>query len=432
MDKATTKAAAHTVVTDPALVNEKSPWLRQETKKQKQVRTCICLGVILCFLVLGTILAFTFREQIFRLGGGQQPASQRKSPVVQSIEDFYHVNKTITKDPSLVNIFYGIDYTPMGSQEPGCKVNLGNVIEDIKVLSQLTNRIRLYGMACQQTEAVLKAIEYLELPNMQVVLTLWVDSSPQSWLKQSQIFWNLIDNELKMDTSSVSDLHPNPQTPKTDGSIKISSAVSRIMGISVGNEVLFRNEDLNYPAGFVPVSTLTGYIDEIRQGLAERFVASTTSSDATIVSLGQDLSKIPVFSSDLGRNAHQIVNQVDWVMSNIHPFFANTVATTATSWAIANFKNETLGAAAGKPAAISEIGWPSGPSSASQGLSVPSMDNLQTFLDSWVCLANKSNIPYFYFEAFDEPWKNSINAREAQWGIMTVDRTLKVTLPRCT
>ncbi|KAI8594913.1 glycoside hydrolase superfamily [Dissophora ornata] len=391
MDKATTKAAAHTVVTDPALVNEKSPWLRQETKKQKQVRTCICLGVILCFLVLGTILAFTFREQIFRLGGGQQPASQRKSPVVQSIEDFYHVNKTITKDPSLVNIFYGIDYTPMGSQEPGCKVNLGNVIEDIKVLSQLTNRIRLYGMACQQTEAVLKAIEYLELPNMQVVLTLWVDSSPQSWLKQSQIFWNLIDNELKMDTSSV---------------------ISRIMGISVGNEVLFRNEDLNYPAGFVPVSTLTGYIDEIRQGLAERF--------------------IPVFSSDLGRNAHQIVNQVDWVMSNIHPFFANTVATTATSWAIANFKNETLGAAAGKPAAISEIGWPSGPSSASQGLSVPSMDNLQTFLDSWVCLANKSNIPYFYFEAFDEPWKNSINAREAQWGIMTVDRTLKVTLPRCT
>lgn len=62
---------------------------------------------------------------------------------------------------------------------------------------------------------------------------------------------------------------------------------------------------------------------------------------------------------------------------------------------------------------------------------MPSMENLQTFVDTWVCQANKKNVPYYYFEAFDEPWKSSINPRESQWGLMTVDRKLKVTIPNC-
>lgn len=65
------------------------------------------------------------------------------------------------------------------------------------------------------------------------------------------------------------------------------------------------------------------------------------------------------------------------------------------------------------------------------GPAVPSIENLQTFVDTWVCQANKKNVPYYYFEAFDEPWKNSINPRESQWGLMTVDRKLKVTIPNC-
>ncbi|KAF9281912.1 hypothetical protein BGZ68_006314 [Mortierella alpina] len=118
-------------------------------------------------------------------------------------------------------------------------------------------------------------------------------------------------------------------------------------------------------------------------------------------------------------------------MSNIHPFFAYTPVEEAAAWAFANYKTETLPAATGKPAIISEVGWPSGPSSAKMGTAVPSVENLQIFLDTWVCQANKRKIPYYYFEAFDEPWKSSINARESQWGIMTVDRRLKVNIPSC-
>ncbi|KAG0355337.1 hypothetical protein BGZ54_001204 [Gamsiella multidivaricata] len=430
LDIAAAKAAAPESVNHP-LNNEKSPWLRNENRKRKKVQKCVCLGVILVFVAFVIVLLFCFKEEIFRtLPKGERPRKGFDGPP-RPIEEVYAVNKTITPDPRLGKVFYGIDYTPGGAQEPDCSVNLGNVIEDMKLLSQLTSRVRMYGLGCHQTEAVLKAMDYLGLLDMQIIVTLWVDSNRTYWEQQQNIFWSLIDNDLTKDTGYVGASDLNQQDPKAAASAKISKVVSRIIGISVGNEVLFRNEDKNNVNEQVPASVLEGYINSIRQGLASRANAATPSPNSDVVALGQHLARIPVFSSDLGRNADQIVNSVDWVMSNIHPFFAYTAVNQAATWAFTNFKNETVKVAAGKSAVISEIGWPSGPSTANLGPAVPSIQNLQTFLDTWVCQANKRNIPYFYFEAFDEPWKRVQNPREAQWGIMTPDRQLKVTIPTC-
>ncbi|KAG0364554.1 hypothetical protein BGX24_004551 [Mortierella sp. AD032] len=425
---------------------EKSVWLSKEHGKQRRVRTCLCVGVVACFIALGAVLAFTFKEQWTGHGSspigshpknGQNglttitPGGDPHEQLHQTIESMFRVNTTIIPDPNLRKVFYGIDYTPRGSQEPDCRVNLGSVIEDIKILSQLTNRIRLYGMACRQTEDVMKALQYLDLPDMQVIITLWVDNNKASWEKQTRLFWNLIDNNLVMDANTSTGDMVHEQAARSAETITISKITSRIIGISVGNEVLFRNEDSSRMKEHVPLATLDSYIQEIRRGLRDRASSSASSPDATYSALGQQLTQIPIFSSDLGRNVHQIVDKVDWVLSNIHPFFAYTDANRAADWTFANFRDETLKAARGKPAMISEVGWPSGPSSAALGPAVPSMENLQTFVSSWVCQANKRNVPYYYFEAFDEPWKNSINPRESQWGIMTVDRKLKVTLPNC-
>lgn len=43
-----------------------------------------------------------------------------------------------TKDSALKQVFYGIAYTPEGSQYPDCGNNLTTVIQDIQLLSQLT------------------------------------------------------------------------------------------------------------------------------------------------------------------------------------------------------------------------------------------------------------------------------------------------------
>ncbi|KAF8926354.1 hypothetical protein BGZ47_002783 [Haplosporangium gracile] len=431
------------------MVSEKSAWLQKEHDKQKRVKTYVCVAVVACFVALGVILAFTYKEQGTRHDGkssiathpknkgigrpqsGLTPGANAREQLQQTIESMFHVNTTIIPDPNLRKVLYGIDYTPRGSQEPDCKVNLGNVIEDLKILSQLTSRIRLYGMACRQADEVMKAIQYLDLPDMQVILTLWVDNNQASWEKQTRLFWNLIDYNLAVDADTYTSNMLHEQAARSADTITISEVASRIIGISVGNEVLFRNEDTTKENDHVPLETLDAYIQEIRRGLRDRAASAASSPIPTYSALGQRLAQIPIFSSDLGRNVHQIVDKVDWVLSNIHPFFAYTSAAGAADWTFANFRDETLKAAGGKPALISEVGWPSGPSSAALGPAVPSMENLQTFVNTWVCQANKENVPYYYFEAFDEPWKNSINPRESQWGLMTIDRKLKVSIPNC-
>ncbi|KAG0226228.1 hypothetical protein BGW42_003822 [Actinomortierella wolfii] len=451
----------------------KSYWLQKEHKKQRQMRQCVSLACILCFIVLGVIIAFVFRDSIFGSKNAIPGNHQNLIPgggkggtgFGDTIESFYGVNKTITPIPGMSKIFYGLDYTPRGSQEPNCYNTFAEIVEDLKVISQLTNRIRLYGMGCDQAILVLKAIEYLELTEMKVVLTIWVDHNPRtSWEKQSKAFWDIIDRDVPM--------LPNQAMPKVmHGSL--SNAVSRIIGVSVGNEVLFRNEDRTKHREHVPVNTLVHYIDEVSRGFAQRSalamkVASTVAVSESkirkknnstnggdqndskkgkshlsageglgfefstdLISKARHLADIPVVSSDLGRNVYQIVDYVDQVMSNIHPFFASQYSNKAADWTITNYRTETVRASKGKQAIISEVGWPSGPASETWGSAVPSLENMQIFVNDWICKANKLHIPYYFFEAFDEPWKKSINPREAQWGIMTADRQLKVQLPVC-
>ena len=52
---------------------------------------------------------------------------------------------------------------------------------------------------------------------------------------------------------------------------------------------------------------------------------------------------------------------------------------------------------------LSEIGWPSG--GGTFGSSVASLSNLEYFANDFLCTFRDLPIEYYYFEAFDEPWK---------------------------
>jgi hypothetical protein len=76
---------------------------------------------------------------------------------------------TFVKDPNLHPSFYGLAYTPVGSQLPDCGNSLPAVIQDIQIMSQLTSRVRLYGADCNQSALVLEAIKQTKV-NMTVYL----------------------------------------------------------------------------------------------------------------------------------------------------------------------------------------------------------------------------------------------------------------------
>ena len=171
--------------------------------------TCLCKLLILAFLL---VLAVVIAIAAVLL----QPHFKSLSPVGGvDPPPIFTYNLTINKDPRLSQSFWGIDYTPLGTQiEHGCGVTQADVIEDLKLMSQLTSRIRIYGMDCNQAGLLMNGLKELKL-DMGVVFTLWVDKNQTTYERQYATFWEVIGRY----------------------------GTDQVLGVSVGNEGKLRTLD---------------------------------------------------------------------------------------------------------------------------------------------------------------------------------------------
>ena len=304
--------------------------------------------------------------------------------------------KSLLNNPDLHLVFPGMDYTPLNTQYPDCLSNppsQNNITRDVAVLSQLTNKIRLYGTDCNQTEMVLHAIDKLDLKDSHKVwLGVWQDGNTTTNDRQLAQMWDILDQY---------------------GSDSFE-------GIIVANEILFRKE--------MTITSLGSLLDDVRQNLTKKSI------------------DLPVATSDLGDDwTTTLAADSDYIMANIHPFFAGVEADQAAEWTY-NFweqKNKPMWKSDTKKNIISETGWPTaggkscGAATSCTNGSVAGIDELNTFMSDWVCEALTNGTQYFWFEAFDEPWKVRFNEPgkewEDQWGLLTVNRKLKsgVKIPDC-
>ncbi len=120
----------------------------------------------------------------------------------------------------------------------------------------------------------------------------------------------------------------------------------------------------------------------------------------------------------------ELVAELDFLMVNAHPYWAGQSIEGAADWVYAAWQ-EAQGWYPGKRIIIGETGWPT--AGETQGEAVPSEENQRIFLEDFVALALEENIPYFFFEAFDERWKSELSGREseAHWGLWHSDRSVK-------
>lgn len=59
-------------------------------------------------------------------------------------------------------------------------------------------------------------------------------------------------------------------------------------------------------------------------------------------------------------------------------------------------------------------------------------DSLGVNRSDWVCSANAAGTLYFWFSAFDEPWKAIHGGVEPYWGLFDSDYNLKdIVIPAC-
>ena len=75
----------------------------------------------------------------------------------------------------------------------------------------------------------------------------------------------------------------------------------------------------------------------------------------------------------------------------------------------------------GKQIVVGEEGWPT--AGDSRGCAVPSVANQETFLREFLDMADASDLPFFYFELFDEGWKINEGLQGPHWGTYYSNRT---------
>ncbi|KIW76314.1 hypothetical protein Z517_11060 [Fonsecaea pedrosoi CBS 271.37] len=389
---------------------ERSEWLAEQTRGKRKMKLWVgvAIGLFIVIAIVAGILGGVLGSKSSSSSGPSSGDTNNAASDTDANGDLDKNSaeiKALMNNPDLHKVFPGMDYTPWGTQYPLCFTyppSQNNVTRDMAVLSQLTNVVRLYGTDCNQTEMVLHAIDRLELSDMKLWMGVWIDTNQTTTDRQlDQMYKILADTK--------------------DHSV--------FKGVIVGNEALYRAGEDKAQSEQELINVLDGVRTKFK-------------------SLGYDL---PIATSDLGDNWNaQLVQAVDYVMSNIHPFFAGVTAEVAASWTWDFWQNHDVILTEGMPDVkqlISETGWPSGGGkdcggtdgscTAGQSGSVAGVDGMNTFMDNWVCQALANGTDYFWFEAFDEPWKVIYNTASQQWedkwGLMDPGRNLKpgLKIPDC-
>ncbi|KAF9411982.1 hypothetical protein BGZ94_001188 [Podila epigama] len=379
-DSVASLSSMHSNETGLAQFGGKSAWLESKRRSSRRWRSICCVVGILAFAgaIAGIVLGIVgSKGKVDGLAPPTDPKDPHAPPVKPPITEY-------TPDPSLRKAFYGVDYNPAKTMMPWCGATLQDVIDDMILISQIANRVRLYGVDCGQADLTFQAIKLLKI-RMGVVLTLWVDKDPVTYQRQYDTLFKVLDKH----------------------------GVDMVEGVSVGNEVLFRDDQT--------LETLSTMMATVRAELQRRYNRAVP---------------IPVFSSEIGNNLNAALAAVsDELSGNLHPYFSDTPAEKAAEWTFQQYENLIVNnpTPTGINGSISEVGWPSSPASAVyKQYAVPGVANMQTLVDTFVCRANQAKIPYYWFEFRDEPWKTDPKVPvEAFWGIFDRDNKLKIKIPDC-
>lgn len=372
----TSSGSYNAVSASEATHPEKSEWLARQTVGKRRMRWILggVIGTVIVLAIIGGIVGGVLGSKSSSSSGGNGDINNAAADTKANGDLSIHSPEIqrLMNNKNLHKVFPGMDYTPWGVQYPLCMEyppSQNNVTRDMAVISQLTNAVRLYGTDCNQTEMVLHSINRLELTDMKVWLGVWVDPNATTTQRQLDQMYKILAD---VDDRSI------------------------FAGVIIGNEALYR-------AG------------EDKAQSEQELVTLLEDARSNFTSLGYDLS---ISTSDLGDNwSGTLVEASNYVMSNVHPFFAGVDVDTAASWTWDFWQSHdvVLTSTNTSRQIIAETGWPSGGGTdcgneandcaTGQIGSVASVDNMNTFMSEWVCQALANGTHYFWFEAFDEPWK---------------------------
>jgi exo-beta-1,3-glucanase (GH17 family) len=206
-----------------------------------------------------------------------------------------------------------------------------------------------------------------------------------------------IARELGLNTAIRAWLSDDPEANEEEMTGLIRAAKDGYVDIAVvGSEVLLRDE--------LTPDQLIGYIERFRS----------------------EVPAVPVTTADVHGKliaSPAVMDACDVILANYYPYWEGRDIEKAVAYLHASHQN-LAAAADGKEIIVSETGWPSGGDHI--GEAVPSPQNASYYFLNFVSWARAENVKYFYFEAFDEPWKSAYERPQgSHWGVFDENGSLK-------
>uniref|UniRef100_UPI00404B7E50 glycosyl hydrolase family 17 protein n=2 Tax=Flavobacterium sp. TaxID=239 RepID=UPI00404B7E50 len=343
--------------------------------------------------------------------------------------------KDILGNPNYLAISYGGYRTNTRDVQP----TVAQLKEDLKILYALKIKlIRTYNVHLKHASNILIAITELKKENpdfeMYVMLGAWIDCK-----------------------NAFSDVEPNHDLESDRNEREIATAVELanqypdiVKILAVGNEAMVKWATSYY----VQPSVILKWVNHLQNLKKENKLSKDlwiTSSDDFASWGGGD-------KAYRTKDLEALIKAVDYVSMHTYPYHnshynpefwlstkaedsltavqkADLAMKRAQRFAEVQFKNVksyVQSVAPKKPVHIGETGWASSSDGhyGSKGSKASDEYKQAAFYKSMRDWTNKEGISCFFFEAFDEPWKDSgnKNGSENHFGIFTVDGKAKYAL----
>ncbi|TRW94534.1 glycosyltransferase [Candidatus Methylobacter oryzae] len=259
----------------------------------------------------------------------------------------------------------GVTYDPHRKQDTQTSDSFpseADIDHDLSLLANKVHAVRTYSVL----KGLDKIPELAAKHNLNTTVGAWIDG-------------NLEKNRQEIETLINVSKQDNPN----------------IVRVMVGNEVLLRAE--------IPPEQLVEYIREVKKNTWRPVSTSETWAE---------WMKHP-----------ELVNEVDFIAVHILPYWEGIAAEDAVDYVFDRY-HAVQKAYPNKPIVITEVGWPSDGQPFKHATA--SISNQAKFLREFLNRADAEKVTYYIVEAFDQPWKMSIEGSAgAYWGIFNADRQPK-------
>ena len=277
----------------------------------------------------------------------------------------------------------GIAYGPhrQGQSPDGAQPSDAELAEDLQILAAHWSMLRVYG-AGATTERLLRQIRERALP-LRVMLGAWVGSEDEPAGRAA--------NEREVE-AAIALAHRYPDV---------------VGAVCVGNET-----QVFWSGHRVPTERLVQLLRRVRHAVSQPV---TTADDYNFWNRPE---------------SQAVAREVDFLLLHAYAMWNRQTLDEALAWTERQV-NAIRAAHPDLVVVLGETGWatamhPSG-DAARQIVGVAGEAEQAIFYRRFTSWAAQARLPYFFFEAFDEPWKGGPHPEEVEkhWGLFRVDRTPK-------